>query len=99
MLLLQSYDWPGNVRELENTIERAVVLSKTPYLKKEDFAFLLRVPEKKGYPSQCVRSKAAISDHILKLCRWNISKAATLLEMNRVTLHHKIKKFDLKPED
>ncbi|MGP0047099.1 MAG: helix-turn-helix domain-containing protein [Syntrophobacteraceae bacterium] len=36
---------------------------------------------------------------MLKLCRWNISKAATLLEMNRVTLHHKIKKFDLKPED
>ena len=23
------YDWPGNVRELENTIERAVVLSRT----------------------------------------------------------------------
>jgi len=26
---LQTYDWPGNVRELENTIERAVVLSRT----------------------------------------------------------------------
>jgi transcriptional regulator with PAS, ATPase and Fis domain len=25
---LQRYDWPGNVRELENTIERAVVLSR-----------------------------------------------------------------------
>ena len=25
---LQQWDWPGNVRELENTIERAVVLSK-----------------------------------------------------------------------
>jgi DNA-binding NtrC family response regulator len=28
LALLQRYDWPGNVRELENTIERAVVLSK-----------------------------------------------------------------------
>jgi len=28
MELLKSYSWPGNVRELENTIERAVVLSK-----------------------------------------------------------------------
>jgi DNA-binding NtrC family response regulator len=27
---LQAYDWPGNVRELENTIERAVVLSRGP---------------------------------------------------------------------
>ena len=26
---LQAYDWPGNVRELENTIERAVVLSRS----------------------------------------------------------------------
>lgn len=25
---LESYDWPGNVRELENTIERALILSK-----------------------------------------------------------------------
>jgi transcriptional regulator with GAF, ATPase, and Fis domain len=25
---LTSYDWPGNVRELQNTIERAMILSK-----------------------------------------------------------------------
>jgi DNA-binding NtrC family response regulator len=25
---MQQYDWPGNVRELENTVERAVVLSR-----------------------------------------------------------------------
>ncbi len=99
MLLLQSYDWPGNVRELENTIERAVVLSKNPYLKKEDFAFLLRVPEEKGLSVSMREVESRHIDHILKLCRWNISKAATLLEMNRVTLHHKIKKFDLKPEE
>ena len=30
--LLEAYDWPGNVRELENTIERAVVLSRGPTL-------------------------------------------------------------------
>ena len=48
MLLLHSYDWPGNVRELENAIERAVVLSRSPYLKKEDFAFLFQGPRGKG---------------------------------------------------
>ena len=26
--MLEAYDWPGNVRELENTIERAIVLSR-----------------------------------------------------------------------
>jgi two-component system response regulator HydG len=100
MLLLQSYDWPGNVRELENAIERAVVLSKSAYLKKEDFAFLFSVPpdEKGGCVSMREVERQHI-EHTLKLCRWNISKAATLLEMNRVTLHHKIKKFDMKPEE
>jgi DNA-binding NtrC family response regulator len=28
MAMLERYEWPGNVRELENTIERAVVLSR-----------------------------------------------------------------------
>lgn len=32
---LEAYYWPGNVRELENTIERAVVLSRTQHLDKE----------------------------------------------------------------
>jgi DNA-binding NtrC family response regulator len=32
MRLLEEYDWPGNVRELENTIERAIVLSRGPVL-------------------------------------------------------------------
>ncbi len=33
---LVDYSWPGNVRELENTIERAVVLSRHPVLDESD---------------------------------------------------------------
>jgi two-component system nitrogen regulation response regulator GlnG len=33
---LQNYDWPGNVRELENTIKRAVILSKNSIIEKKD---------------------------------------------------------------
>ena len=35
--LLMKYNWPGNVRELENTIERAVVISKEPVLSTQHF--------------------------------------------------------------
>jgi two-component system response regulator HydG len=34
---LSRYTWPGNVRELENTIERAVVLSRSGTLDVADF--------------------------------------------------------------
>ena len=37
---LEDHNWPGNVRELENAIKRALVLSSTPVLGSEDFAFL-----------------------------------------------------------
>lgn len=33
---LQSYQWPGNVRELENSIERAVILSRDSQIAAED---------------------------------------------------------------
>ena len=35
---LLAYDWPGNVRELENTIERAVVLGTTDWIRPADFS-------------------------------------------------------------
>ncbi|MCR5171859.1 MAG: sigma-54-dependent Fis family transcriptional regulator [Treponema sp.] len=33
---LYAYYWPGNVRELENSVERACVLGKPPYIQAED---------------------------------------------------------------
>ncbi|MHC1724460.1 MAG: sigma-54-dependent transcriptional regulator [Syntrophobacteraceae bacterium] len=98
LLLLQSYDWPGNVRELENAIERAVVLARTPSLKKEDFGFLFRLAEDKGVAVTMKEVEKLHIEHILQLCRGNVSKAASMLEINRVTLHHKIKKYGLKQE-
>ena len=49
---LQAYDWPGNVRELENTIERAVVLSPGPVIRRGDIEMLgARQPAPAGLPS------------------------------------------------
>jgi DNA-binding NtrC family response regulator len=37
LLKLEAHDWPGNVRELENSVYRAVVASRGPFLTAADF--------------------------------------------------------------
>jgi len=92
---LKQYPWPGNIRELENAIERAVVLSNSRTLKTGDFSFLSAgIPGKKT-PSL----KEVEQDYILEVlegCGWNITHAAKVLGINRVTLHKKIDRFGLR---
>ena len=95
--LLTSYDWPGNVRELENAIERAVVLSKSRTLKDDAFAFLQ--PPAKKFDAGRRALKEIEKKHIEQVladCNWNVSEAAKILEINRVTLHRMIKRYELK---
>src|SRR6202451_2952299 len=40
--LLESYDWPGNIRELKNAVEHALVFTKQPQLRAEDFPEIVR---------------------------------------------------------
>jgi len=97
MKLLVDYDWPGNVRELENAIERAVVITKSSQIEPKDFPFSQAQPEEE--PSADDSLDALQRKHIRKVLDqtgWNISKAATVLQIDRVTLYNKIKKFNLK---
>jgi DNA-binding NtrC family response regulator len=96
MNLLVSYDWPGNVRELQNAIERAVLVCRTRQIDLGDLPFQL---------SQVapISNGKALSDierqHIKKILdetRWNISQAARLLNIDRVTLYNKIKRYQLR---
>ena len=96
MELLQDYDWPGNVRELENAIERAVVLSKSRTLGSNNFSFLRPSP----VPILKARTLREMEkNHIQQIlgdCAWNVTRASKILDINRVTLHKMIKRYNLK---
>ena len=90
MNLLQQQPWPGNVRELENAIERAMVVAQEPQIQAQDFVFK---PTTNGAPKTLDDMEKAHILRTLEACNWNQSRTAEVLDIDRVTLHHKLKKY------
>jgi two-component system response regulator HydG len=91
MDLLQQQPWVGNVRELENAVERAMVVAQEPEIREQDFVFKIAVPN--GAPESLDEIEKAHILRVLESCGWNRTRAAEVLDIDRVTLHHKIKKY------
>src|SRR5215471_16185262 len=92
MNLLQQQPWTGNVRELENAIERAMVVAQEPEIRESDFVFkVATVPN--GTPKSLEEIERAHILRTLESVRWNQTRAAEILQIDRVTLHHKLKKY------
>jgi two-component system, NtrC family, response regulator HydG len=91
MNLLQQQPWSGNVRELENAVERAMVVAQEPEIKESDFAFKAAVSN--GGPKSLEEMEKAHILRIVESCGGNQSHAAEVLGIDRVTLHHKLKKY------
>ena len=92
---LKNYDWPGNVRELENAIERAVVLSGSRTLHEKDFRFLSPASMEAQPGRSLLEMEKRHIRQVLDECGWNVTQAAKLLNINRVTLHKKINRYQL----
>jgi DNA-binding NtrC family response regulator len=94
MYQLQAYTWPGNVRELENAVERAMVVAREPELREQDF--ILKSKEG-GVAASDGRTLDEVERvHILRVleeCGGNQTRAAEVLDIDRVTLHNKLKKY------
>lgn len=96
MDLLVRYNWPGNVRELENAIERAMVIGKPPRINAEDLPFQLSTTKTTPASDSLEEIEKAHILTILERLNWNITHSAKVLQIDRVTLYNRIKKYSLR---
>ena len=95
MYAIKAYEWPGNVRELENAVERAVVVCKGSTVEKEHLPVqTVNGPRPQGRRLDDVERNYI--EQVLQETGWNISRSATILDIDRVTLYHKMEKYGLK---
>ncbi len=95
MLALKGSQWPGNVRELENAIERAMVVTQGEVIEREHLPLNAAMgPANEGKRLEDIEQRHI--EQVLRENGWNVSRSAAVLDIDRVTLYHKIEKFGLK---
>jgi len=88
-----NYSWPGNVRELENMIERGVILSKKSSINLDELPQdIIHPTPVEGKTVEAVERNHIIN--VLEETKGNISKAAKILGIRRMTLYNKLKKYN-----
>ena len=94
--MLLGYPWPGNVRELENAIERAVLVETEAVLQAGSMPPQLSpVLAAGGRRTTLAGVERQALVHALEVADNNVTQAAKVLGIDRVTLYRKLKKHDL----
>ena len=104
MEVLLAYPWPGNVRELRNLVERLVIMCPSPkiephHLPPEIFRGASKSPQK-PYESLQEARAAYERDFVLRKLeenRWNMTKAAAALGLERSHLYRKMRSLGIAP--
>ncbi len=98
MSALVSHPWPGNVRELRNALERGAVVAQGSVIQLADLGIAspeaLRPP-----PGDPLSLEEVEKRHVADVLGWaggNVTQAARVLGIDRMTLYNKIKRYGLR---
>jgi len=101
---LVAHQWPGNVRELRNVLERALVVAPGNLIETKDLGLGLGMPL--APPAAAATGDRSLEElertHIaatLRSTHGNISQAARVLGIDRVTLYNKMRKYGLRKDE
>lgn len=102
---LEEYNWPGNVRELENSIERAVLLSKDEHILVEDLPVKILESENTGVVSDDKPQTPTLESiekayiyYIMGQAKGKKAKAAKILGIDSSTLYRKLERYKLQED-
>ena len=107
MAALCAWTWPGNVRELENTMERAVVLTRTDRITLQELPERIAQVETAG-PSRVLHIQVGtpleeverlLITETLRLTGGDKRRTASLLGMAVRTLYRRLDEFGVQPEE
>jgi DNA-binding NtrC family response regulator len=98
MNAMLSHSWPGNVRELVNRVHRATVMAEGRFIQPEDLGFERMMGQTQVMSLEDARAAAEsrVIQRALSQSRNQISRAAALLGISRVTLYRLIEKYNIR---
>ncbi|WP_158856924.1 sigma-54-dependent transcriptional regulator [Lunatibacter salilacus] len=101
--IFKTYSWPGNLRELKNIIKRAVLLTGEGFVQPSAIPEELAQQEMVetegdstiGLKQSFEEKEKALIEKVLIETKFNKSKAAKILNMDRKTLYNKLDKYQI----
>lgn len=100
------YGWPGNVRELKHQVSRAVLMSRSDAIQALDIVPAHEFSEQAMIDSQVVPTsqmtldamEKSLIENALKQSGGNVSEAARLLGITRMTIRYRMDKHGLRSD-